>query len=335
MEHPQKKVMTIVIKKQFQLVLILLLTSIFVQSCKEAHMKAETQATATDVKSTQAILKIQPFAYDSENKTRVDGEYVNKKKITVPKDLSGQNKWIMFEGPVLENDKIAYRFYADARHRFDIYGKKVSDLVMDTVSWDYHKIMDWGSDILNVGNSLGMGSPGIYYKDTIYTLSDWSSKEIEVIKEENSESIVRTTFKDLKIEEHTFDVVQDWSISAGNFWTEIHVYVVNGQLPEGLQFATGIVKHLPEAVTGATENGYFAYSWGEQSYHKQDLGMAIMTNSKYGPKAINDDLSHLYIFENSADGVKYRFMAQWKEGLEGPQSEAEFMKNVKESCKGI
>ena len=155
----------------------------------------------------------------------------------------------------MENDVIAYRYYADSRHRFDIYGKRVSDLVMDTVSWDYHNIMDWGSDILKVGNSLGIGSPAIYYKDTLYTLSNCEEKTIEILKSDANESTIRTTFMNLKIAGETFDLIQDWTMIAGKPWSEIELKVINGQLPEGMAFATGIVKHLDDIIEGETD-GY-------------------------------------------------------------------------------
>jgi hypothetical protein len=273
--------------------------------------------------------------FDKTYQTEVKAPYVDKKSLMIPLDLHGTNKWIMFEGPVLENDKIAYRVYADSRHRFDIYAKKVSDLVMDTVSWNYHNVMDWGSDILKVGNSLGMGSPGIFYEDTIYTLSEWTSKKVEVVENGNSRSAVRTTFEDLKIGEHTFAVVEEWSIEAGNFYCEVDLKVVDGDLPDGMHFATGIVKHLDKATVGSTADAMYALTYGEQSFHHQDMGMAIMASNAYSPREVKNDLSHLYVFGKSSSGVKYRFMAQWSEGIGKPRSTAEFEMAVIEACEGI
>lgn len=284
------------------------------------------------IKKTQALLSIQSFEYADETKTRVTGPYVNVSKVSIPKSLTGQNKWIMFEGPVLENDKIAYRMYADYRHRFDIYGKKVADLVMDTVSWNYHDIMDWGADILKVGNSLGMGSPGIYYQDSVYTLSDWSSKDVEIIKSGGDESILRTTFTGLKIEDEVFDVVQDWTLKSGDFWAGIHLFVKDGVLPKSMQWATGVVKHLPKSLSGREGDFTYLYSWGEQSYHHENLGMAVMANEKYGPQILEDNLSHLMVFKSGGHDVKYRFMARWENGLDGPTNDSEFNNQVLEAC---
>ncbi len=278
--------------------------------------------------TAQALLLTQPFAYDAEDKNRVSAAYQANEQLVVPADLAPQNKWIMFEGPVLENDKIAYRYYADSRHRFDIYGKTVSDLVMDTISWKYHDIMNWGSDILKVDNSLGMGSPGIWYQDSVYTLSDCAEKQIEVISTGTATALVRTTFKGLKVGEETFDLIQDWSLTTGNYWSQIDLRVVDGALPAGMAFATGIVKHLPEIMT-SEENGFVcAYNWGTQSYHEEEMGMAVMASSDYAPRQVDDELSHLLVFENAPAAVTYRFMAIWERDQSGTRGAEGFKEMV-------
>jgi len=290
-----------------------ILFAILISSCKVQTDTNEKAAPASKSSAkTQALLLTQPFAYDPTDKNRVTGDYKRQTKVTVPQNLAGQNKWIMFEGPVLENDLVAYRYYADSRHRFDIYGKLVSDLVMDTVSWKYHDIMDWGADILKVGNSLGMGSPAIYYKDSLYTLSTCDSKEIEVIENSDSRSMIRTTFTGLTIGDQKFDLEQDWSLAAGEAWSNMTLRIVDGSLPEGMQFATGFVKHLPEIIQGNSQGVFYAMNWGKQSFHKEGLGMAIMANAKNQPKQIMDEMSHAYYFADAPTEVTYQFLSVWE-----------------------
>lgn len=281
---------------------------------KEAALKTADLAKKKE-KKTQALLLTQSFEYDNTDKNKITGDYVPNSKITIPQDLATQSKWLMFEGPVLENDLVAYRYYADSRHRFDIYGKTVADLVMDTVSWDYHNIMDWGSDILKVGNSLGLGSPAIYYQDSIYALSNCTKKEIEVLANDAHHSSIRTTFTDLRVGEYNFDLIQDWSIEAGQPWSEIKLKVIDGQLPDGMQFATGIVKHMPEITTQSSDNSFFAFNWGTQSFHKENMGMAIICENKYGPMMIDDKLSHVVTFDSAYKEVTYRFLSVWERDL--------------------
>ncbi|MDA8693086.1 DUF4861 domain-containing protein [Saprospiraceae bacterium] len=301
-----------------QCLVLLLIASFLHVSCKTSPAevdKAEVtleSVKANETKKTQALLLIQPFQFNPAEPNKIVGDYIAKSKLTVPQDLPIQFKWIMFEGPVLENDLVAYRFFADSRNRIDIFGKKVSDLVMDTVSWEYHNIMDWGSDILMVGNSLGLASPAIFFQDSLYTLSNCKEKTIEIIDNKNKKSTIRTTFIQLDIEGQVFDLVQDWSIEACQPWSELNLKVINGKLPDGMSFATGIVKHLPEVVQGETTDYFYAMNWGKQSFHKENLGMAVLAEKKYQPEPIVDDLNHAYVFKNANNEVRYRFLSVWE-----------------------
>ena len=304
-------------------------------SCQNTSVQDAQKKVPESIKSkkkTQALLLTQPFEYDSLDKDKVTGDYVAQTKVTIPANLATQSKWIMFEGPVLENDVIAYRFYADTRHRFDIYGKRVPDLVMDTVSWNYHDIMDWGSDVLKVGNSLGLASPAIWFQDSLYTLSNSETKTIEVLENGNQQSSLRTTFGNFKLGNHTFDLIQDWSIQAGDAHSTIHLEVKKGTLPAGAFFATGIVKHLDAVQTGQTNNSFYAYTWGKQSFHEENMGMAIFADQKYQPESIPNKLSHTYIFKNAPTMVDYSFLAAWERGNSQVKTGEGFKKLVVEAC---
>ncbi len=88
------------------------------------------------------------------------------------------------EGPGWESDKIGYRFYLDARNRVDIFGKKVPDMVLNTVGLhdlvanhneSYESMMEWGMDNFNVGTSLGIGSIAMQDGTDILTVSKTDS----------------------------------------------------------------------------------------------------------------------------------------------------------------
>lgn len=313
------------------LLIFLLITASSCQLQTKENIK-ETIPASQLVSKTQALLLTQDFAFDASDKNKVTGDYIHQKEVIIPQDLATQSKWIMFEGPVLENDLVAYRYYADSRHRFDIYGKTVSSLVMDTVSWKYHDIMNWGSDILKVGNSLGLGSPAIFYQDSLYYLSDCNQKSIQVIESSGHRSMIRTQFTGLKIGDHSFDLIQDWSIEAGQAWSEIQLKVVDGKLPEGMRFATGFVKHLPEIIDGSKEGIFYAMNWGKQSFHKEELGMAILANQQFNPEQILNDESHLYVFNNAQKELTYRFLSVWERDLNIVSNAKEFEELVERVC---
>jgi len=322
------------ISKIFSICLIIGLFSCGTDSATQQATKTETPAPKKSAKKTQALILTQPFDFDPADKNKVTGKYIPQEKLVIPNNLATQSKWIMFEGPVLENDVIAYRYYADSRHRFDIYAKSVTDLVMDTVSWNYHNIMDWGSDVLKVGNSLGIGSPAIWHEGKLHTLSKSAKKELSIVENGDNQSTIRTTFTDLEIGGQKIDLIQDWTLAAGQPYSTIHLKVTKGELPENAYFATGIVKHIKEVKTGENQDNFYAYTWGKQSFHKDYMGMAIFADKSMGAESITDELTHTYIFKNAPKNeATYAFLAAWEKGNSEVKSEADFKKVIEKFAK--
>ena len=281
----------------------------------------------------QVVLKTQDFPFDPLRKDSVAGVYVARETVEVPTGLLPQNKWVMFEGPVLENDRIAYRFYMDARHRFDIYGKRVPVLVMDTVGWDYHDVTDWGADILKVGESLGFGSPGVLVGDSLYTLSDARRKVVTVTSAGGDVASLRTTFEDLRIGDQRIDLTQDWRLAAGDYGAELTLAVTKGVLPKGAAFATGLNKLGPPPETMDVGACRALYTYGAQSYHGEDLGMAVLAKAEYRPQQGDHRLSHLLVFGADLQKVSYKMLAGWSRGTEAIDTPEKFVALVQNECR--
>jgi len=314
--------------------LILFLIGLFVGCQSNTEPTASPPADKSEEKA-QAILLTQTGEFDPNDKTKISGDYVARQRLIVPQNLEPQNKWVMFEGPVLENDLIAYRFYMDSRHRNDIYGKRVKDLVMDTVGWQYHDIMDWGSDILKVNQSLGIGSPAIWYQDSLYALSEYDKKIVEVTSPNAETASVRTTLTGLKVGDQKFDLIQDWSLRAGEPWSTIRLEVVDGQLPEGMYFATGIVKHLEDLTAERENNFLYAFTWGEQSYHNENMGMGLVMNLDDQPEKVPNIWSHTYVFKNPRSEMSYQFLAAWEKDVIGVKDAGAFENLIQQACKPL
>lgn len=261
---------------------------------------------------SQIVFKVQDRSFAPETAREMLADYTQREALTVPEDLTPQNMWVMFEGPVWENDLVAYRFYMDDRFRTDIYGKKVRDIVMDTVGWDYHDLKDWGSDILKVGNSLGIGSPAIWYREKAYALSQTAKKDINIIANGPLRSILRVTFEGLEVDTFRLDLTVDFEIQAGHQWTEVRLQSET-PLPEGMQFATGIVKHTDQINAKRYDGVQAYYNWDNQSYHGQQLGFALMAKEAQGPVLYDSELDHLMVLNASNEAATYRFMAVWEE----------------------
>ncbi|MEM9936728.1 MAG: DUF4861 family protein [Bacteroidota bacterium] len=305
--------------------LILVAAFIWV-SCGESPERSPEIAVEDQV---QAVLLVQNMDFDPAHKDSISGSYEQKSSMEVPANLAPQNKWVMFEGPVLENDVVAYRIYMDSRHRYDIYAKSVSDLVMDTVGWNYHDIMDWGSDVLKVGSSLGMGSPACWNGDTLYTLSEADRKQVEIVEDTETSATVRFSFEGLRVGAHQFSLQQDWSIQAGSPWSKVCLSVIEGELPEDLSFATGIVNHGLESRQISTASKAMAYTWGKQSFHEENLGMAVAIPGEEELTSLPVPDSHAFLLPTSAEGTCYEFMAAWERGPAAVSTEEEFISLMK------
>ncbi len=275
----------------------------------------------------QVVFKTQATPFVVEDAREMKAPYEQQSLLEVPSDLTSQNMWVMFEGPVWENGLVAYRYYLDSRNRTDIYGKKVSALVMDTVGWDYHDIKDWGSDILKVGDALGIGAPAIWWNGKSYALEKAASKEVAVIANGPLRNIIRTTFTGLAIDTVVLNLIWEVEMHAGHYWTESRLRA-GAPLPEGMYFATGIVRHLPAFNSGEEGEVLYGYNWGKQSYHEQQLGMALMAKKDMKPRLQETELDHLLIMEGNNERANYRFMAVWVEGPHNIKSEEAFRKLV-------
>ena len=297
---------------------------------------------ATGTPAVRAHLLLQPGEYDPSDPQRITGAYARADRLAVPTALAPQNKYVMFEGPTLENDVIAFRFYADARHRADVYGKRVPDLVLDTVGWDYHEVRDWGADVLKVGESLGIGAPAILHEGALRPLSEADVKTIHVVRTGGDTARVRFRWRGLRVGDARVDVEQDWWTVPGVYWAQVDLRVTGGEWPAGARWATGIVRHdaAGAPATGATAAGCaYVATWGPQSDQGDDLGLGVVALAPAesvglpggGPVA---ERSHVLAFGGGApgEGVSYRMVAGWGRGHAGLRDAGAFAEVVTGAC---
>ncbi len=124
-----------------------------------------------------------------------------------------------YEGPGWENDIVGFRNYYDRRNGIDIFGKKVSEMVLDEVDTDesvsYHEMQDWGMDILKVGNSLGAGSLAMMCNDSLYRVGDSGAGGYRIITEGPLRSVFDLEFLDWQCGDQVINLTHRISIPAG------------------------------------------------------------------------------------------------------------------------
>jgi hypothetical protein len=236
------------------------------------------------------------------------------------------------EGPAWENDKVGFRLYFDVRNGKDIWGKTTERMVLDEVGTDtaknYHKLADWGMDVLKVGASLGAGSLALQVplpngKDTLVRLGGKNIEQVtyEKIADGPVRAIARLKYSNWKIGEglDPVTVIEEIHIWGGQYFYESHVTVTGA--PKGAQLVTGIVnlhsKEVHEVSAGSFKG---IYTYDAQSENKDKLGMAILmpaaqvAGTATTPNA-NTDVQNTYIIKatiKDKEPVIYRFYAGWE-----------------------
>ncbi len=228
------------------------------------------------------------------------------------------------EGPVWENDAVAFRNYFDARNGMDIFGKKVKGLVFDDtalVHQDYHGMLDWGMDILKVANSLGAGAIAMEIDDTLYRIGSAENAGYRLVSEGPLRAVLQLDFKGCTCKDRQYDILHQVSIWNGSlcYLSEVTVSGLKGDE----KLVTGIVNLHSDSlmVEEVNEAVMIAATHDKQSFLEEYLGMGIMakaadfidtaTAPEEGEGITQTYLMKLNLTENIP--VKFRFYAGWEQ----------------------
>lgn len=159
------------------------------------------------------------------------------------------------DGVAWENDKMGFRHYFDGRNCRDVYGKRVSDMVLDTVGIrsdgtpgdTYHVLREWGRDIMSAANSFGLGGLALQTPDSLIrlgvliedTVGNVDSSRYTLVVEGPVRSIFKLDFEGWDIGTEKIDVHETVTIWAGKYGYENKVQT--SALPKHSYLVTGIV----------------------------------------------------------------------------------------------
>lgn len=207
-------------------------------------------------------------------------------EITSRERLQGEahaGDYFQMEGPAWENNLVAFRNYYDQRNSIDIFGKVVSDMVLDSVGikgQDYHKMDYWGLDILKVGNSLGAGGIAIMVEDTLYRLGANGKGTYELVVEGPLRSIIRFHYEDALAGNYKYNSTHEIKIQTGSYWYESSV-IIDGL--DDYELVTGIVSKKADTLIIKKYDSHIAFlTHGRQAEEKdrQILGLGITMSNK-------------------------------------------------------
>lgn len=193
-----------------------------------------------------------------------------------------------------ENDKVGFRHYYDGRNCRDFFGKRVPDMVLDTVGIradgtpgdTYHVWADWGRDIMSVGTSFGIGGIGALVDDSRFVrMGRVNADSVDVIDSTRftliTEGPVRSMFA-LDFYGWTIDSTKSDVRQVVTIWAGKHNYenkVTSKNLPANTSLITGIVHNFNDFPLETLDfNNYVGMATHDiQSYNKEFwMGMGLL-----------------------------------------------------------
>lgn len=185
------------------------------------------------------------------------------------------------EGVSWENDKMAFRNYFDCRNVKDLFGKLQPGMIIDKIQTaeipNYHKLGDWGMDILHCGSSVGSGGLALLEEDSLHRLGSTDSYVYQKVIEGPVRSIFELQYTGWHVGSQNLSAVERITIYPGKYWFQSDVTVTGTSDPK--QIATGIVTSelKNEPVDFEANNDFRAIATLDvQSLNNDELGMAVL-----------------------------------------------------------
>ena len=211
------------------------------------------------------------------------GVYNQRSQETRPDDhikmQRGPDYLYQGEGPIWENDLVGFRMYFDERNGYDIFGKTTSRFVANEISLkgNYHELLDWGMDVLKVGNSYGAGALGISRNDTLFHIGDAMKESFQTINNGPFVATFQLSFEVPKAFPEVF-IKRTVSIIKG-----LPGYLTKNEISGGSteKLVTGIVNLHSDELIEKSRSDYTIYATHDkQAELEKYLGMAIITSVK-------------------------------------------------------
>jgi rhamnogalacturonyl hydrolase YesR len=275
-----------------------------------------------------------------ELKEYVGGTFKNVDKLHAPPEHTDHSNFIRYEGPGIESDLVGYRIYLDWRNGFDIFGKKVTTPVLQSVGQDgfesYHKLAPWGMDILKVGKSLGAGGFGFFKDKKVELVSDVATWDATVVENGSLYSAFRIDYGGWKVDGKKVDVSATFSMTGGSRLVRSRIKL-SEELPN---LAIGLVKHEGvEFIQGTTDVTGKAYtyvgSFGKQSLNGDHLGMAVLTQQGARKSQETDAANFATVVEPQSKKVEYYFLAAWEGEPGAPKTKADFVSYLEREVEAL
>lgn len=256
------------------------------------------------------------------------GKVTEQTRLQHGKDLNHEGPYpYQMDGIAWENDKMGFRHYFDGRNCRDVFGKRVPNMVLDTVGIKpdgnpgdtYHVLADWGRDILSVVTSFGPGGLALQSGDSLIRLGVLAGQKVDnvdiskfaIVTEGPVRSIFNMDFIGWDINGQKIDVHETTTIWAGSYGYENKVSI--SPMPAGCSLVSGIVrnnndKELVEKSWNNKVRGMITHD--KQTYNKEYyMGIAMLIPE--------EEVIELFDIPEKGKGIDFTWCVKLKPDKQG------------------
>ena len=237
----------------------------------------------------------------------------------VPVDAT-HNYYTSIEGPSWENNYCCWRTYLDQDNRncVDITGKKRYEPTLahyDEPNADVHAIHNWGTDVLVVGSTLGLGAFRIQYGD-----QTWRNPQLGIDIDSLVVDLIDTTYDSPKFQIAYWGWRITSSAKINAFWTletkkemrsTMAELKIDGPLNNNTKVIIGMTKNSGVRYIEDKEN-HNIITLGVQTEVNDSLMMALHADEKYFDSFTSNSAHYaiaLKLDENQT--AKWAFTQSW------------------------
>lgn len=276
-----------------------------------------------------------------KNREYIGGEFKNVDYLRVPPEHKDHSWYLRYEGPGWESDLVGYRLYLDQRNAVDVFGKLVSDPVLQKAGLDgfdsYHELQPWGMDVLKVAKSLGVGSIATLTENGALRVETTDSVTCRITENGDVYSSFLTRYLGWNTGTSKVDVDSRISIHAGTRLTHNRINIA-GTIDN---ISTGLIKDdkvKPKLFTKKgddTTYGYIATYGGQSLNNGDNLGIVVFFDPKQLLEITEDQFSHIVKLKPASGKIDYYYAGVWQLEPNGIKDEAGFIAYIDKTAKEL
>lgn len=224
------------------------------------------------------------------------------------------------EGLAWESNRVAYVFNGG---RMEFLGKKEPILVLKSMvpSPDYDSEQGWGMNVLNSGNTAGIGGLTIWEGAKALRAFDGAGRNAigiqrRIVASGPVRTTVAVTLTGIGGGQNRYKIEERFSVYANRRYSENHVRILS-TTSGAILFGPSFLKMPNDRSFFDAEKGYFG-SWGRQNNVVQEIGQgAVFPMNAASLRTIGNE-RHVVLQTGSNKELTYYIAGDWRRGRTFP-----------------